>query len=30
VQRLSDARMEFILTSADVRELVYAYLTRGK
>ena len=30
VQRLSDARMEFILPSVDVRELVYAYLTRGK
>ena len=30
VQRLSDAKLEFILPSTDVRALVYAYLTRGK
>ena len=30
VQKLSDAKLDFILPSADVRALVYAYLTRGK
>ena len=30
VQKLSEVKLDFILPSQDVRELVYAYLTRGK